>query len=313
MAGDCGDFISQFATINTDAPWLFHLADLHRSFADAAAQASDDERLTLAGALYEWLNAYFAKNAITLYGHAVSGCSVNHNAKQRLTFTHQNDLPHGVAYEKFIGEHQQIPTRNNLHDWFGACIWAKFPKSKAVLNAKHITHLHDDDSGNKRNRVRDTITVFDENGAVVVVADDDVGKAIADGLRRFDWQTCLVQHRAQWADFSTPNPKAQAFIFGHALLEQLVHPRKSLCSHTLIISMPQEFFAAPLPVQLAMLDDALAAQLQQLLQDGVTPRELHPLPILGVPYFWDNADPQFYADTSVFRAGRRQDKQDKSV
>jgi hypothetical protein len=31
-----------------------------------------------------------------------------------------------------------------------------------------------------------------------------------------------------------------------------------------------------------------------------------PLPVLGVPYFWpDNADPLFYDDTQVFRAGRR--------
>ncbi|WP_352289452.1 DUF3025 domain-containing protein [Psychrobacter sp. GW64-MNA-CIBAN-0177] len=43
-----------------------------------------------------------------------------------------------------------------------------------------------------------------------------------------------------------------------------------------------------------------------LSQENVTPRQLAPLPILGVPHFWaDNANSNFYEDSRVFRSGRR--------
>ena len=44
-----------------------------------------------------------------------------------------------------------------------------------------------------------------------------------------------------------------------------------------------------------------------LSKNDVTPCQLAPLPILGVPHFWsENADPSFYDDDYVFRSGRRQ-------
>ena len=43
--------------------------------------------------------------------------------------------------------------------------------------------------GASRGRVRDTITVFDENGAVLVTASPSIGEA----LIGFDWQGSLVQ------------------------------------------------------------------------------------------------------------------------
>ena len=56
------------------------------------------------------------------------------------------------------------------------------------------------------------------------------------------------------------------------------------------------------------LDDKVAEYMASLLsKDEVTPRQLSPLPILGVPYFWaENAEPSFYDDSYVFRSGRRQ-------
>lgn len=279
-------FIDEFNTINPHQLWLLPLLDIHQAFGKDTPNTP----------LYEWLNDYFDKNKLTLTNHQ----------NYPLTFTHQNDLEHGISYEVHIDKHKQIPTRDNLHDWFGACIWSIFPKSKAVLNAKHLEHIHDDHSGNKRNRVRDTITVFDENGAILVVADDDIGRNIGTALANFDWQNCLVRHRAYWSDNEGKDKKAKVFIFGHALLEQLINPYKSLCSHTLIIHVPPAFFDSTLTEQLTHLDEVLSVYLQNFLKEGVTPRALNPLPILGVPYFWQNDDPKFYDDPFVFRGGRRQ-------
>lgn len=283
------DFISLFGRIALDAPWLMPWANIHHAFQDT--RHTDDE-------LAWWLNRYFDQQNITLR---------HHDFGNNLCFVAQDDLPHGTAYERFIYQNHKIPTRNNLHDWFGACIWSAFPKSKALLNAKHHAHMNTD---NQRNRLRDTITVFDENGAVVVVSDDTVGSDMADALVNFDWRRCLVSHRQHWHNPQNPHPndKAQVFIFGHALLEQLITPRKPLCSHAVILKVPPSFFTLSLMDKLAFVDGFLRQKLDFLLQDGVTPKHLHPLPILGVPHFWENGDPAFYDDEFVFRKGRQTHK-----
>lgn len=279
-------FFDDFKSIDLSRPWLEPCLSMHTAFGDTPKLP-----------LHEWLNDHFATQGITLFNHQ------NHP----LSFTHQNDLEHGTAYEKHIDTHHKIPTRDNLHDWFGACVWSVFPKSKALLNAKHLAYMNDDDSANKRNRVRDAITVFDENGAIVVVSDETLGGEIAQALANFDWQTCLVKHREHWHNPANPKhrDKTKVFIFGHALLEQLISPYKSLCSHTLTVPVPPPFFEMALERQLAFLDDFLYHRLNRFLTDDVTPRNLQPLPILGVPHFWDNGDPAFYDDPFVFRSGRR--------
>ncbi len=167
-------FIDAFATIDQSRPWLTPLLAMHQAY-------QTDGKVPLAN----WLNAYFAKAAIPLVSHT----------GRSLRFTDQSDLPHGVAYERYIGETGNIPTRDNLHDWFGACIWATYSKSKAMLNHHHLKHLDDDNSSNGRNRVRDAITVFDENGIILAVSDDAIGMTIAKSLCQFDWVGSLVAPR----------------------------------------------------------------------------------------------------------------------
>ena len=228
---------------------------------------------------------------------------------QTLQFVSQNVLPEGEAYEQFIGTTGNIPTRDNLHDLFNGSIWLTFPKTKAMLNYYHMLEIAKQGISERRGRVRDTITVFDENGAVLVTADPNIGEALVD----FDWQASLVKPRAKWDNPAQPNTSAHAavYIFGHALLEQLVHPRKPLCAHSIVIHVAQEFFTLLLAERMRYLDDKVAEYMDTLLSnDEVKPRQLAPLPILGVPHFWaENADTDFYEDSYVFRSGRR--KKDK--
>lgn len=278
------DFLTAFRTIDLSAMWLEPYADIHHAF------CAD----TWTGELADWLNVYFEQQKIM---------PMLHGTQMPLNFVSQDDLPHGTAYEMHIHQTGKIPTRNNLHDWFGACVWSVFPKSKAVLNHVHIQQMAQDGQSGGRNRVRDAITVFDENGAILVVSDDDIGQA----LKNFAWQDALVNPRASWCNPNSPSTDdaAQLFVFGHALLEQLITPRKPLCSHTLIVSVQAEFFTKSLPEKLAYLDEVVARQLMVWLVDGATPKDLSPLPILGVPHFWDNAEAAFYEDEFVFRKGRR--------
>ncbi|MDO5770053.1 MAG: DUF3025 domain-containing protein [Psychrobacter sp.] len=295
-----------FVQVNWQAPWLKHLScqqfmEQDNSLNGLSKQGNVRARLST------WLEAlasqYLDKNDAQQTPF-ISGRG------QSLTFVAQEDLPEGMAYETFIAETGNVPTRDNLHDLFNGSIWLTFPKSKALLNRYQAKAIDSEGISGRRGRVRDTITVFDENGAILVTANPNIGEA----LTNFDWQNCLVTPREEWDDGFltqpyTPNPTAKAavYIFGHALLEQLVAPRKPLCAHTLILAVESDFFTLSMTERMGYLDKRLSQKLDELLQDEtVTPRALSPLPILGVPHFWpDNADPEFYNDTFVFRSGRR--------
>ena len=288
--------------IDWQAPWLQHLAVRALLFNEISNQSADDsEAPSVASHLNNWLDKLTANQCAL----ADKSWRFVTGRGQVLRFVAQDDLPEGMAYETFIARTGGVPTRNNLHDLFNGSIWLTFPKSKALLNRHQAQAIDEAGISGSRGRVRDTITVFDENGAILVTAEPNIGKALV----AFDWQRCLVTPRDDWDDPLRPNitAKAGVYIFGHALLEQLISPRKPLCAHTLIINVELELFGLPIAERMAYLDTYLAARLDEILQDkSVTPRLFSPLPILGVPHFWpDNADPEFYNDTFVFRSGRR--------
>lgn len=322
-----GQLDNSFAEIDWQAPWLSHITQL-------SYISSTIERLSRSSLQRDSLNGL--GNAKNLDAHDIHTSGINtldmiakvlktamtqqadqlqqplphtkpaHEHKfQTLQFVSQNALPEGEAYEQFIGTTGNIPTRDNLHDLFNGSIWLTFPKTKAVLNYYHMLEIEKQGISERRGRVRDTITVFDENGAVLVTSDASIGEALVN----FDWQASLVTPRAKWDNPTQPNNNAQAavYIFGHALLEQLVHPRKPLCAHSIVIHVAQEFFTRPLAERMNCLDSKVAEYMDTLLSnDDVKPRQLAPLPILGVPHFWaENKAADFYEDSYVFRSGRR--------
>lgn len=306
-------FINQanFAKIDWQAPWLWHLN--HREILESGVKAMISDNLKNPSAqptnydstkIAELLNQALATiNADK--GKTATTFPIKDLKAKPLKFVSQNALPEGESYEAFIGNSGQIPTRDNLHDLFNGSIWLTFPKTKARLNFHHMQQIRQFGEAQGRGRVRDTITVFDENGAILVTANPDIG----DALKAFNWQDCLVNPRADWDDPTAPklDAKACVYIFGHALLEQLIAPRKPLCAHSLIIHVDPSFFAKSMIDKMAYLDEVLATAVDELLTgDNVTPKQLSPLPILGVPNFWEeNEDKEFYHDHFVFRSGRR--------
>ena len=313
---------ASFANIDWHAPWLYHLSQLdYLSKTISSLSRSSDNQVNSDRYINDnQQTASIAKvlnQALTQQGAAdkqslprTKPSADNH--PHTLQFVSQNALPDGEAYEQFIGTTGKIPTRDNLHDLFNGSIWLTFPKTKAMLNYHHMLEIakcSEEPTGSKnRGRVRDTITVFDENGAILVTSDTSIGEALID----FDWQNSLVKPRKYWDKMDNPSKDAKAavYIFGHALLEQLIAPRKPLCAHSVVIHVSQDFFALSTQQRIAFLDDKLADYMNELLsKDAVTPRHLSPLPILGVPHFWsDNSEVSFYEDTFVFRSGRHRPK-----
>ncbi|MFP8778558.1 DUF3025 domain-containing protein [Hydrogenophaga sp. RWCD_12] len=200
-------------------------------------------------------------------------------------FVPQAELPEGMAYEQFIFDTGAVPTREGLHDFFNGLVWKRFPATKRRLNRLQAAEIEAAGVGQVRGAVRDAITLFDEN-AVLLQAPD----ALWEALIAREWTRLFVDLRPLWA-------QARLVGFGHALLEKLVAPYKSVTGHVYRAPVPPE-----LGDDLAAWDDWLAAR---LTASELAAKPFTPLPVLGVPGWWPgNQDPAFYDDAHVFRPMR---------
>jgi hypothetical protein len=214
-----------------------------------------------------------------------------------LSFVAQACLPPGQAYESFIFEQGRVPSRDNLHDLLNALIWLAFPHIKRALNALQAACIAEAGVAEVRGSVRDALTLFDENAAIVAVRRGARGQALATALRQHDWQGLLVNECAAFG------AEIVVVLFGHALLEKLCAPYKAITAHAWLLEMDDDFFGMDQAQQCAMLDIAVA---QQLAQNELRhTRCFTPLPVLGVPGWWPQQDAGFYADSSVFRPRRK--------
>ena len=198
-------------------------------------------------------------------------------------FVQQSALPPGEPYERYIRQTRSVPTRDNLHDFFNGLCWLHFPLTKSRLNQLQAAEIAVAGVQPLRGPVRDALTVFDENAAFLIAP-----PALWDALRARDWRRLFVTLRPLWE-------QAQLVLFGHALLEKLVQPRKPIVAH--IYCAPEAIYS------IANLDAEVAAQLSAA---GLARKPFAPLPVLGVPGWWpQNAELSFYDDAEVFRPPRQ--------
>ncbi len=210
-------------------------------------------------------------------------------------FVPQSALPEGVAYEEFIGATGNVPTRENLHDFFNALVWLSFPRIKRQLNALQAAQIAQDGVGKSRGPARDAATLFDENAALLVVRDDEQGRALVQALRGHAWRTAFIELRGLF------ERDAQVWLFGHALMEKLVAPYKAITAHTRVVLAGADYFARDEAGRRAWLDETVAGE---LAAEGLNKGCFTPLPMLGVPGWWLQQDEAFYGDAAVFRPKR---------
>ena len=197
-------------------------------------------------------------------------------------FVPQSDLPPGMAYEQYIFDSGQCPTREGLHDFFNALAWLNFPLTKRRLNQLHVAQIARTGIAPVRGPARDALTLVDENAALLRAPD-----ALWDALVAKDWRRVFGDLRPLWQ-------QSQLMLFGHALLEKLVYPRKSMTAHV--------YRAHTVTDKIADMDAWLAADLSA---DKLASKPFAHLPVLGVPLWWPgNEQPGFYDDPSIFRAAR---------
>lgn len=226
--------------------------------------------------------------------HAVrAGLPLHEALNQRkasvLPFVAQHELPSGMAYEDYIFRHRQCPVREGLHDFFNGLCWMRFPQTKQHLNHLQAAQIAAQGVGATRGRVRDAITVFDENAAVM-----QAPQPLWDALQAKDWHRLFVTLRPLWS-------QAQVLLFGHALLEKLVAPRKAMVAHVYRLDDAIKMEAID-GVDAAEIDDFLSKNLSEPV---LATKPFLPLPVLGIPGWWaDNHHLGFYDDASVFRQQR---------
>lgn len=208
---------------------------------------------------------------------------VNH-AGLPVRFVPQAALPEGAAYEEHIGATGCVPTRDNLHDYFNGLVWLTFPLIKRELNALQAAQIARDGVKPVRGPARDAATIFDENAALLIVADDDAGTALADALRGHQWRDAFVERAPMFGR------TAQVWLFGHALMEKLMAPYKAITAHTRIVRAPAAYFTWPRAEQQAWIDAHVARQLRE---EGLSKTGFTPLPVLGIPGWWEGQDDVF--------------------
>jgi hypothetical protein len=196
---------------------------------------------------------------------------------ESLRFVDHSALPAGEPYESFIARTACVPTRENLHDFFNGLMWLSWPQTKRRLNALQAEQIALHGASGPRGALRDALTLFDENAAVLRAPSE-----LIDALRQHDWKTLFIARRLQWQS-------ARLVIFGHALMEKLLQPRKAITAH---VWLTEE-----------LTDGALASS---LTPERLAAKLFLPLPVLGVPGWWmSNEEPGFYDDPDVFRHWRR--------
>jgi hypothetical protein len=211
-------------------------------------------------------------------------------------FVPQADLPAGMAYEAFISATGKVPTRDNLHDFFNGLMWLAFPALKVALNALQAAEIEraaiiaTSEKTALRGRVRDAATIFDENAALVLVR----AASLPEALRSHRWRELFLERRSAFGG------DCEILLFGHALLEKLVAPYKAITAHAWVVDVDDTLGALAPEEKLSRVAAAVASH----IAGGLTTSSFTPLPVAGIPGWWEGQDEAFYADTGVFRPRR---------
>jgi hypothetical protein len=208
-------------------------------------------------------------------------------------------LPFERRYEPrtyLTGEVQTRP--HNWHDALNALAWLTFSRCKAAVNGRHYSNIEMQYRLNpgdaSRDRLRDALTLADESGVLVACSDAGLVRL----LQEFRWKELFWRRRQE------VEAGMEFFLLGHGLMEKALSPFIGFTGHGLVFPVQRGFHRLPLEQRIAALDRR-AAELVERAAAATLRAALHPLPLLGVPGWWEpNRQESFYDNTDYFRPGR---------
>ncbi len=236
------------------------------------------------------------------YNHLLSKspATITTGCGKPVSFVPQDGKPRRMedTYEGRIYLTGEVQTRTeNWHDHFNALVWLAFPRTKSALNARHFEAITQATSSMDRGKIRDALTLFDESGVAVVYGDEDLAQL----LRGHRWKELFWTRRREVQE------RMKFVVFGHSLHEKALNPYIGFTGKGLLLKVETNFFSLPLQQQEQTLDHMMATRFSAASQLGS--RELTPVPLLGVPGWWqDNENAAFYDNTAYFRPQRAKSK-----
>lgn len=200
-----------------------------------------------------------------------------------------------AQYEPRIFLKGEVQTRaNNWHDFFNMAVWLHFPATKIMMNALQYHALQGrDPSQSQRTPLENFLTLFDENGAVIVSDKPE----LLDLIREFQW------HDLFWQQREALQRHCRVFIIGHSIYEKAIKPYIGMTASSILLDVESDFFAQHSAEQVKWVDEHIAKALEA--GQFTHSKALTPFPLLGMPN-WDaaNADEAYYHNTRYFRPKR---------
>ena len=145
-------------------------------------------------------------------------------------------------------------------------------------------------SPDKRSRLEDRLTLFDESGVVVISDRADLLELI----RERSWIELFWNRRAEVLEH------LEIWVTGHGLYEQLLTPFVGLVGYGRLYLLNSEEFGTHGVQKQRLIDLKISRDLERCSLDA--PRALHAIPILGYPRWYEaNQERSFYENAKYFR------------
>lgn len=188
------------------------------------------------------------------------------------------------GYEPRIFLRNEVQTRDNCwHDFFNALVWHRFKKAKRAINRLHYHFQISRYPSKQRLPTENMLTLFDENGAIILSQDPK----LLDLIRAHEW------HKLFWQQRDYTQQQLRVFVFGHALYEKALNPYIGMTANCLLFESTNFCNDSA---------DSLVAQFLLEKNSTLKPKDLSPLPILGIPgWHAENNNENFYANKNYFR------------
>lgn len=198
------------------------------------------------------------------------------------------------GYEQHVAKRRAVPTRErNWHDFFNMAVWAHFPRVRWALNALHVADdVGPKDPRNGRAPPQNLAATFDESGVLVVSS----SPSLLEDLRELRFKRVFWERRAELLETT------RFWFVGHGTLESLLTPHPGLAAKALLLEVPRLPFPEGVDELRYEIDTRAAACIQGWRHGHYI---LDPVPLLGIPGFWDNARADFYDDAQYFRFERQ--------
>lgn len=242
--------------------------------------------------------------SIELLNHCALHLSYMHadlEDRSPFKFEVQTRKMRAIDYHLQVAQTLKIPLKVNTdHDLLNALMWCTFPASRQrSLYAIHHAYTHrDSHTPQKRTRLEDDLTLFDESGVLLISDQEDLFRFI----QNRDWISFFLDSR------SLLKKHFQCLLFGHGLAEQLIHPFLGLVGYGILIKVPSSYFQLSLNEQLRYLDPLITQRIYGWSHSSFLSAQkripLHAFPCLGLPNWWkEEQNLEFYQKHSRYFRG----------